>query len=426
MPIQPTGEVRFNKEYFGYLAGFPTGEIRLLSHDAEEALHRNASYEDARVYEITDFSVNEGFYLQTPVLVWLELTLACNLTCPHCYISAGKRREKEMSLERLHGLLDEIADAGVWGIAFTGGEPTMHPGFADLVNHSRERNLLVGIATNGMFLTEDLLHKLPRQGVIISISLDDLHIGGRNPDADFQIASRSILRCREMGFALNIMTNTNRRNIDKLVRLMDWAALNGVSVRSVPFSPLGRGRLHPELANVPADVQKATEFWIREVEFEHRYHADYGLCIGSIFNYGLTMSYMTRRCASGRYLCYICSDGQVYPCTMCAGEGIFESGSVTDRPFLDVWRDRWEIRRYSWENFAKTCEGCVINRPEYYCAARCPAMSHARNKHYFGCGASDFEILSTIIRTATLAGSSVHDDSVESIELADLGLKRGS
>jgi len=423
--MESAASVRFNKEPFGYLAGFPTGQICLLSDSAERALRQNATYEHAREHELTEFRVEEDFYLRTPVLVWFELTLKCNLTCPHCYINAGEARAAEMSTARLHDLLDEMADAGVWGIAFTGGEPTIHADFANLVAHARHRNLLVGIATNGMFLTEALLGKLPRDGVIISISLDDLHIGGRNPQADFALASRSILRCKEFGFATNIMTNTNRRNIDKLGALMEWASSHNVSVRSVPFSPLGRGKLHPELANEPADVRKAAEFWIREIEFEHRYHEDYGLCIGSIFNYGLTMSYMTRRCSSGRYLCYICSDGTVYPCTMCAGERIFECGTVATRPFIDVWRDEWEIRRYSWDNFAPTCKGCVINRPEYYCAARCPAMSHARHKQYFGCGASEFEILSTVVRTAMLASTSVHDYSIQTVELGGLSLKRG-
>jgi radical SAM protein with 4Fe4S-binding SPASM domain len=90
---------------------------------------------------------------------------------------------------------------------------------------------------------------------------------------------------------------------------------------------------------------------------------------------------------------------------MCAGEGIFRAGSVRERPFAEVWREEWEIRQYSWANFAATCEGCVINSPRYYCASRCPAMSHARHGTYFECGASEFEILSTIHRTSLLEQS---------------------
>src|SRR5262249_17087682 len=72
------------------------------------------------------------------------------------------------------------------------------------------------------------------------------------------------------------------------------------------------------------------------------------------------------------------------------------------KPFAEFWRSNWEIRKFSWDNFRETCEGCVVNDPRYFCTARCPAQSYARNNRYIGCGASDFEKLSLITRTAML------------------------
>lgn len=399
--------VRYNKEYFGYIAGFANGEIVLTRETAGALLRSGASRVEIEPHLLGSLPVVAGFHLNTPPLVWLELTRACNLNCPHCYINGGTSRANEMPGSEFHRLLDEMADMGVWAVAFTGGEPTLHPEFVEFVLHARQRGLLVGIATNGMFLTEKLLNSIPREGVIISVSLDNLHIGGEHPAAEFQIVTRAILRSQEMGFLTNIMTNTHRENIDQLGILMDWAEKHGVSVRSVPFSPLGRGKQNSHLQNVAGDVERAAEFWLRECEWEHEYHRKAGLCVGAIFNYGLSLGYMTRRCSSGRFLCYICADGTVYPCTMCAGEEILSPGSVRDRSFAEMWRGQWEIRNYSWDNYRETCEGCVVNDARYYCSARCPAMSHARNRKLFGCGASDFEKLSTIVRTAMLENSQV-------------------
>lgn len=399
--------VRWNKEYFGYIAGYPNGDIVLAADSASDLLQRGAPLDELRPHLITDLEVADGFHLQTPPLVWLELTRRCNLTCPHCYIGGGPARENELSSNELHSVIEELADMGVWAVAFTGGEPTLHPAFLDLVLHAREAGLLVGIATNGMFLSDDLLDGMPRDGVIISVSLDDLHVMGTDPNSDFRVASRALLKAQARGFATNIMTNTHRRNIDKLADLVAWAEDHGVSVRSVPFSPLGRGKLHPELENTVADVDRAAAFWLRECEWEHEYHRKVGLCVGSIFNYGLTLGYMTGRCSSGRFLGYICADGTVYPCTMCAGEEILSPGTIRNGGFARLWRSEWEIRRYSWDNFRSTCEGCVVNDPRYYCASRCPAMSHARNGVLFGCGASEFEKLSTVVRTNLLDMSGV-------------------
>jgi len=396
--------VRFNKEYFGYIAGYPEGEIILTKPSAGPLLEQGAPRAALEPHLLETLEVREPFHLHTPPLVWLELTRRCNLTCLHCYIEGGEARENEMPASELYRLLDEFADMGVWAVALTGGEPTLHPEFANLVRHARARNLLVGVATNGMFLTPGLLDSLPRDGVIISVSLDNLHIDGSH---DFAVATKAILRSQEAGFLTNIMTNSNRESIHHLAGLMTWAESHGVSVRSVPFSPLGRGKRHRYLENTPDDVELAAQFWMRECEWEHEYHKKAGLCVGLIFNYGLSLAHMTSRCSSGRFLCYVCADGTVFPCTMCAGEEILSPGNVRDRPFAEFWREQWPIRRFSWANFKDTCSGCVINDPRYYCSARCPAMSHARNGRLFGCGASDFEKLSVIARTALLEGSPV-------------------
>jgi radical SAM protein with 4Fe4S-binding SPASM domain len=399
--------IRYNKEYFGYLAGWPDGHIALLQPDAEAVLARGAPYAEAEPYLLRNFEVREPFHLDTPCLIWFELTRRCNLTCEHCFINGGDARENELPASEVYRLIDEFAEMGVWGVSFTGGEPTLHPEFANFVNYAHKKRLLVGIATNGMFLTQSLLDSLPREGVIVSVSLDNLHIDGSH---DFAVTSKAILRSQASGFHTNIMTNTNSRNIQYLGEMMDWAESHGVSVRSVPMTPLGRGKLNPWLQNSTADVELAAKFWVRETEFEHKYHEEVGLCVGLIFNYGITLSYLTSRCSSGRFLCYICADGTVYPCTMCAGEEILSPGNIRDQSFPDFWRSPWGIRNYSWKNFRKTCEGCVIDDPKYFCSGRCPATSHARNKELFGCGSSPFEKLSLITRTAMLEKTAIDLD----------------
>ena len=397
--------VRFNSEQFGFIVGFPDGEIVLAGPSAVECIGPTLAREELEPHLLKRLVVQPGFHLDTPPLVWLELTRRCDLACPHCYIDAGRRRPNEMSTERWRGILDELASMGTWAVAFTGGEPALHPDFAELVRYARSVGLLVGIASHGMLLSDEMLDSLPRDGVIISVSVDNLHVGRRGRHASTENSLAAIKRAQKLGFLTNVMANSNRENIDELAGMMAWAEENGVSVRSVPFSPIGRGGRNRHLENGPEDVEKAAQFWLRECEWEHEYHQRAGLCVGVIFNYGLTLANMTRRCSSGRYLCYVAADGTVFPCTMCASESLFSPGSVADRPFADLWRDHWEIRDYSWDNFAPACEGCVISDPSYYCASRCPAMSYARHGSFFSCGASEFEIRSTIRRTELLNAS---------------------
>lgn len=402
---RPTPRVRYNAEDFGFLVGMPDGEMLLVNPAAVSVLHERTARAELAPFLLSEIVAERGFHLRTPPLVWLELTRKCNLSCPHCYIDAGKARAEEMSTERWRQLLDEMADMGVWAVAFTGGEPTLHPAFAELVRHARSRDLLVGIATHGMFLDEALLADLPRAGVIISVSVDDLHIGRRAHNAPTSASLLAIERAQAHGFLTNIMTNTHRLNADRLQPLVDWAQTRGVSVRSVPLSPIGRGRRRRDLENTLDQVEPAARFWLSECEWEHQYHEAAGICVGSIFNYGLSLAYMTRRCSSGRYLCYVAADGTVFPCTMCAAESLFISGNVTARGFAEVWRSTWPIRDRSWDDFKAACEGCPINDEAYYCASRCPAMSYARNGLFDRCGASPFEIASALRRTELLGAT---------------------
>src|SRR3990172_12934856 len=145
-PAPPAGanrRVRYNAEYFGFIVGFPDGEIVLAGPTAMSVLNDQVTKEELSPHLLSSFDVIDGFHLATPLLVWLELTRRCDLVCPHCYINGGRRRQNEMSDQRLFELLDEMAALGVWGVAFTGGEPTLHPAFVDLVLHTPSPHLLL-------------------------------------------------------------------------------------------------------------------------------------------------------------------------------------------------------------------------------------------------------------------------------------------
>lgn len=407
-------KIRYNEEYFGYLVGFPDGQIIITKKSAKALLESNSNFESINQHKLEQIEIKKGFFLNTPPLIWLEITKKCNLTCPHCYIDGGIERENELTTEEILEIIDDIADMGVWAIAITGGEPTLHPDFSKIVQYARKRNLLVGVATHGLHLTDKLLSELPTDGLIISVSIDDLHLKNKGSDIEFKIATDAILRCIKYGFHTNIMTNTNKKNVDKLDNLVKWAEKNEVSVRSVPFSPIGdRAKKYASvLENTPEDAYKVAKFWFKEMKWEHEYHQKVGLCVGVIFNYGLTLAYMSQRCSSGRFLSYICSDGTVYPCTMCAGEKIFSPGNLKDIKFSQLWKQQWEIREKSWDDFKETCSSCPLNSAEYYCSARCPAMSHARHNNFSSCGASPFEKVSLVVRTSML-------ESYESLSLAN-------
>lgn len=90
----------------------------------------------------------------------LETTYRCNLACVHCYVNqpAGDAREtaRELPLERLLRLVDEIAEEGGLDLLLTGGEVLLRPDFPELYLHALRRGLRVTVFTNGTLVTERL------------------------------------------------------------------------------------------------------------------------------------------------------------------------------------------------------------------------------------------------------------------------------
>jgi uncharacterized radical SAM superfamily Fe-S cluster-containing enzyme len=95
-----------------------------------------------------------------PLLLNIDLTNRCNLHCPICFADAGARGGVvEPSLDQVRRLLDQVLSAHASQplcLQYTGGEPTLHPQFLDMLREAKSRNLMqVQIATNGLCFARD-------------------------------------------------------------------------------------------------------------------------------------------------------------------------------------------------------------------------------------------------------------------------------
>lgn len=391
--------LRYREEAFGYLAAFPNGRVAMLKSSAEPLLARGASLEECRAHELQTLSVPTEFHFSAPLMAWLEITRRCNLRCPHCFVEGGTARGSELPTDHILGLLEEWARMGVFSVVITGGEPTLHPDFLTIVEHAHRLGFTISIASNGMALTEKVASKLPRDDVIISVSIDGIHgQGNARKETDFEFVTRRLLELKQAGFNTSIMTTTTSQNARDLATIINWAIDHEVSLRSVPFVPMGRGALFRELMNTTADVELAAQFWIAEEKWERVKDQQLGLCSGKIFNFLLTMVFAMRRCMSGRGVCYVNSAGDVFPCSTCSGRKVLCAGNVQLEPFARIWEGDWEIRQLTWKDFEKTCEGCSISADRYFCTGRCPGSSSVLNDTLDGCGTTSFQRQSILMR----------------------------
>jgi MoaA/NifB/PqqE/SkfB family radical SAM enzyme len=87
-----------------------------------------------------------------PVTVELDLIDACNHNCWWCVDPSHSGHALERGFVSI--LLDELRDLSVEGIVYKGGgEPTLHPSFAEVLAETRNKGFEVGVVTNGSQLT---------------------------------------------------------------------------------------------------------------------------------------------------------------------------------------------------------------------------------------------------------------------------------
>ncbi len=85
-----------------------------------------------------------------PLSINLDVTTACNYRCDHCVdmdiLNTGIRYDHD----RLKDSLSEMAARGLKSvIVIGGGEPTVYPGFEDVMRHMKGLGLQLGVVTNG-------------------------------------------------------------------------------------------------------------------------------------------------------------------------------------------------------------------------------------------------------------------------------------
>ncbi|MFD0706078.1 radical SAM protein [Photorhabdus akhurstii] len=61
------------------------------------------------------------------------------MRCQHCYAWSGKKRDNELSTERIKALIDEFEALGVLQVFLTGGELFAHKDAIEIIQHARQK-----------------------------------------------------------------------------------------------------------------------------------------------------------------------------------------------------------------------------------------------------------------------------------------------
>jgi radical SAM protein with 4Fe4S-binding SPASM domain len=315
--------------------------------------------------------------LSAPFLVEFEITKQCNLLCKHCYASAGKKLDHELSTDETKRLIDQISQAGVPVICFTGGEPLLRDDFFELLNYSKDKGLITILTTNGSLITKDKAKKLKDIGIdYVRISLDGAnartHDWFRGVNGAFEKTTEGIRNCVSAGIKTGMGSVLVGENYKETGKLIDLAAeLGCCDAYAIPVIPSGRGKmnLNREFRALSPEEKKWTEKVLLEKEKEHsgRLLVNF-LDLDRVRKHpGIIqklLGWAQGGCAAGRTLYVIAPNGDVRPCiTMWLAVG-----NLRKQSFTEIWkgskvfeelRDRSLLKgKCSKCDFKYSCGGC--------------------------------------------------------------------
>ena len=97
-------------------------------------------------------------HMQHSCLSVVEITDHCNLRCPTCYAGSGPERLTHRSFAEVIAMLDAVVasegEADV--VQISGGEPTLHPQFFEILDAARERPIKhLMLNTNGLRIAQE-------------------------------------------------------------------------------------------------------------------------------------------------------------------------------------------------------------------------------------------------------------------------------
>jgi len=357
---------------------------------------------------IAEFGIRKPFVPGAPFQVVWDVTYACNLRCKHCYATAGKALEHELSTEEALETIDNLEKLGVTIIAFSGGEPLVRRDFFELTRHAAEKGIYVAIATNGTLITDEMAKRMKENGIsYVQISLDGLretHDSFRGIRGAFDKTLEGIRNAVKHGFFVNVSMTVTKLNYHEVPAVIELCEKLGVNwFMHYNFIPTGRGREIVDLDITPEQRER-----LLEMLYERNSSSNISLlstapqfarialqCNGGMIPthfYNVNAGERLRQlaefiggCGAGRFYFAIKANGDITPCVFFP----LVVGNVRVDDLEELWkknevfeslRDKEKIEGCGSCGFRYVCGGCRARAYNYFGNYLKPDPGCVRNK----------------------------------------------
>jgi len=342
-----------------------------------------------------------------PLSVHLDVTYRCNERCVHCYLDHDNHGE--MTAAEICDVLDQLAEAGVFFLTFSGGEVLMRMDFFQILEYARSLLFSVKIKTNAFMIREreaDRMRELGVQSVQVSIysHRPEVHDAITKLPGSLKRSIAGIRLLQSRGLRVIMANVLMRQNLNDYAGVQALARELGVTYTIDPTitpkmdgdrSVLGLGIGGDDLRQVfrtPELVGNVEEFCAPPAP------VDEDVLEGV-------------PCSAGHSACYISPYGDVYPCVQFP----LPSGNVRKQKFLEIWQNSAELNevRSIRARDLPTCSHCS----HVGTCTRCPGLAYMEGSMR---GPSSLDCEKSFARTGILSANMLAKRSLANSRLVQI------
>jgi AdoMet-dependent heme synthase len=309
---------------------------------------------------------NKALRLGVPLSVHLDVTYRCNERCEHCYLD--HEDYGEMTTGEIRDFLEQLADAGVFFLTVSGGEPLVRRDCFEIIEYARHLHFNVKLKTNALLIGEQEARRLRALGVEqVQISVyshrEEIHDKITKISGSLRRTLSGVRRLKEHGLKVTLANVLMRENVQDREGVQVLAEEVGAGYTVDPtITPMIDGdtsvlrlRLRPnQLSSVlhdPRLLGNVDEFCAPPP----------GVDAGVLDGYP---------CSAGHTFCYVSPYGDVYPCVQFP----LPCGNIRRQRFLDIWKSSpqfEEVRAIRGKDLI-TCSSCQ----HLGNCTRCPGLAY--------------------------------------------------
>lgn len=313
--------------------------------------------------------------LDKPIFVHIRATDKCNLNCPYCY-TKDNTDNKDMSDEKMLELLSLCDQKEVLSITWTGGEPFTRNSICSFINKVHEMKIYQTVLTNGTLLTDEILDSIPRDNLMLQISLNEAWNAQR--DEQNELILKNAENAVRRGFNVVVTIILEPLDVTYYEEILEKLIAHGIpAVRfgfEIPVGGLGMKNMCQyidDMKGIMPDLQRLKEKYAEFVFISYQFdkHCQEESVIPKRFF----------SCEAGTTQIYVDNDGGVYPCPLFKSYDEFYCGNV----FQHSWEELWNAEPMKQFREIPICGNCEVVCTDWCRALLYPITGSLRGKSLF-------------------------------------------